>query len=162
MIFLLANWKALALAGLLAVVALFFGLWRHEVSAFDSFRVKVQAEGLAAKAEATRVNDQHQKTLEDVSHAWSNQLKPARDGAVAAYLAHQPVVMRTSPGLGGLSINANGSGSPDAAGQERVAPDASQVAACQPDAGFIADAAEDALKVKSWQDFAIENGLPVK
>lgn len=46
--FAIDNWKALLAGLLLALVALFFSLWRHEVKAFNAFRVEVAA---AAKAQ---------------------------------------------------------------------------------------------------------------
>ena len=159
MIFLLANWKLCAMAALVASTTLFFGLWRHESNAFSAYQTSIKVAGEVAKVEAKRVNDLHQKTLEDVSNAWNSQLKPARDGAVAAYLNHQRVFPSTDQVR--LSSAGDGSKGTDATGPERVAPDAGQVT-CQPDAGLIQDSAQDALMIQKWQEWATLNALPVK
>lgn len=151
------NWRIAVMAILIGLVALFFNMWRDEVEDFAKFKGEVAAAGEAQKAETQRINDRHQKTLEDVSNAWNNQLQPARDGAVAAYQRRHPVGVSDS-GSGQVSGRAGSDQGNDAAGQEQMA----VVPACQPDRQFIADCAEDALKVGVWQLFATENNLPVR
>lgn len=157
MIFLLENWKALVLAALVAAALSFFGLWRHEVKAFDAFKIEVKALGKQAEIEAKRVNDLHDQTVKDVSNAWNTALPKVRDNAVRNYAAAHPDRVRDAS-CGPVPGHAGGPSSPDGAGKEQMA--AGQ--ACQPDDQFIRDAAEDALKIGTWQDWARRNSLPVK
>ena len=131
----------------------------HEKVVFDAFKAKVEEVGKTAQIEAKRVNDLHQKTLEDVSNVWKNQLQPARDGAVAAYIAAHPARVRdTSSSSGTMPGNAGRIEGNDAASKEQLPTGET----CRPDDRFIQDAAEDALAIKTWQDWATKNGLPVK
>lgn len=136
--------------------------WRLDAvqAEFDHFRDVTKLIGEQAQKEAKDTNDLHQKTLEDVSHAWEKELPIARNNAVAAYLARHPVRVLVKPSascgdLPGTSVDPKGS---DGTRQEQMATQQ----ACELDTKFVSDCAEDALKVGAFQDIVILNKLTVK
>ena len=139
---LLTNWRMILIGVLAAAAALCFKLWREEARAFTAFRAAVIAEGKAQK-------EQYETTVKDVSVAWEKQLPLARSGAVAAYCRTHPCGVL--PDCRSQVPEAGSSGTLDGASKERIVVSA----------GFISDCAEDALKVRSWQNWARENQLPV-
>ncbi|OPZ86924.1 MAG: hypothetical protein BWY76_00716 [bacterium ADurb.Bin429] len=63
--FFLDNWKTLLAALLLALVALFFSLWRHETKAFNAFKIEVAAKAKAQDEKTAAINKiQNLTTLE--------------------------------------------------------------------------------------------------
>jgi hypothetical protein len=149
--FMLSHWRDVLIGVLICAVWGLSHLWRSEVEDFEAYRVKVAALGIAAEQEAQRVNELHHKTLEDTNNAWKSELPKARSGAVAAYLAAHPRSQLPRPCGGEVRGHADSPASTDGAGQE-----------CVPPEGFIADAAEDALKIGKWQAWAIDNKLETK
>lgn len=128
--------------------------WRLDAlqARYDGFVAQTKTIGEQAEIKAEETNDLHQKTLEDVSHAWEKELPIARNNAVAAYLAAHPVrVSRSDTSCNQVPGNAGSQQSNDGTGKE-----------CVPDETLIRDCAEDALKIGTWQDWARLNLLPVK
>lgn len=148
MTFILANWRVLLLAVLVASSAMFFKFWRNEVADFTAYRIEVAALGKAAEAEKKRIEAEHAKTTKEIKDAIPKKLAAARSGAVAAYLARMPA----QPGGGSVSCPAVSAGGTDAAGEERM------VAST----GFVQDCAHDAAMIGSWQDWARGVGFPVR
>lgn len=145
---LLANWKLVAIGILSLALALTFKLYRNEVEKYALFRAQVEVLGEQAKAEKKRIETEHAKVTKEIGDAWAKNLDSVRNNAVARYR------MRDNPGRGfmpGLTIRPQ---EPDGASKERLA--------CDTDEAFIADAAEDAAKVGAWQDWARSLNLPVK
>ena len=145
---LLANWKLVAIVILSLALALTFKLWRGEVKEFAMFKAQVEVLGKQAKAEKKRIETEHAKVTKEIGDAWAKNLDSVRNNAVARYR------LRDNPGRGfmpGLTLRPQ---EPDGASKERLA--------CDPDEAFIADAAEDAAKVTAWQDWARSLNLPVK
>ena len=141
---LLANWKLVAIGILSLALALTFKLWRGEVKEFAMFKAQVELLGKQAEAEKKRIETEHAKVTKEIGDAWAKNLDSVRNNAVARYR------MRDNPGRGfmpGLTLRPQ---EPDGACKEQVAD------------GFIADAAEDAAKVGAWQDWARSLNLPVK
>lgn len=141
---LLANWKLVAIGILSLALALTFKLYRNEVEKYALFRAQVAVLGEQAKAEKKRIETEHAKVTKEIGDAWAKNLDAVRNNAVARYR------MRDNPGRGfmpGLTLRPQ---EPDGACKEQVAD------------GFIADAAEDAAKVGAWQDWARSLNLPVK
>ena len=137
---LLANWKLVAIGILSLALALTFKLWRGEVKEFAMFKAQVEVLGKQAEAEKKRIETEHAKVTKEIGDAWAKNLDAVRNNAVARYR------MRDNPGRGfmpGLTLRPK---EPDGASKERLA--------CNPDEAFIADAAEDAAKVGAWQDWA--------
>ena len=148
MMWLLSNWKLVVLSLLIGYASLVTKLWRMSADDFSHYKADVAAEA-AAK------DQQHQKTVEDVSNAWNSILPGVRSNAVSSYLAAHRTGGGMQPASPGNVQPASGAEGTDGAGKE-------QLSACQPDARFIQDAAEDALKIKKWQDWATENQLPIQ
>ena len=148
MTFLLANWRIILLAALVASTALFFKLWREEVRAFNTFRIEVAALGKAAEMEKARIEADHAKTTKEIKDAIPKKIATARSNAVATYLASLPA---HSGGCGVSSI-ANGPGGANATGEERMVTNGA----------FIQDCAQDAATVGLWQGWARGVGFPVK
>jgi len=148
MTFLLANWRIVLLAALIASTAMFYKLWREEVRAFNTFRIEVAALGKAAEMEKARIEATHAKTTKEIKDAIPKKIAVARSNAVANYIASLP----PHSSCGGVSGAANGSGGIDAAGTESI-----------PASGaFIQDCAQDAATVGLWQSWARGVGFPVK
>ena len=153
------NWMVYAVVFALGVGVGAVPAWKYQGERleavqvrYDSFVAQTKIIGEQAKKDADAANASYQKTLEDVSHAWEKQLPAVRDSAVAAYISGRAFrVSRPDPG---------GSQVPGPTGSTQGTNAASQE--CVPDENLIRDAAEDALKIGSWQTWATANGLPVK
>ena len=151
---LIAWWREIAIALLVLALMVVGSAWRSEVKASAEFRGGIVALGEAAKVEAKRVEAKQQKTLEDVSNAWSIALPAVRDGAVVAYIRrHPPVSVQPHPCVGSVPTAPDSSEIPDGAGSERMA--------ATPDAGFIKACAKDALVISMWGKWAIQNHIPI-
>ena len=148
MTFLLANWRIILLAALVASTALFFKLWREEVRAFNTYKIEVAALGKAAEMEKARIESAHAKTTQEIKDAIPKKIATARSNAVANYIASLP----PSSGSCGVSGIANSSGGVDGSREESI-----------PATGaFIQDCAQDAATVGLWQSWARGVGFPVK
>ena len=146
---LLANWKLVAIGILSLALALTFKLYRNEVEKYALFRAQVATLGEQAKAEKKRIETEHAKVTKEIGDAWAKNLDSVRNNAVTRYR------LRDNPGRGfmpGLTLRPQ---EPDGASKE-------QMDSCTPDEQFIRDAAEDAAKVTAWQDWARSLNLPVK
>lgn len=119
---------------------------------YDGLVTSTRVLGEAAAADAKRVNELHQQVLKETQNDFNKQLPQVRSGAVAAYRAAHPDRLHGPyPGQGGLPGSAGGVEENDGTGQK-----------CLLDASFITDAAEDALKIDWWQQWARKNNLPVR
>jgi len=147
--FLLANWRWVLLATLIASNALTFRLWRGAVEDLTVFKAQVEVLGQAAEAEKASIEKAQEITLKEIKDAIPKQIAAARSNAVRAYLASLPNNAGSS-NLSSTSVLPSGA---DAAGKEPVP-------ACRP--GFIEDAAQDAVTIGLVQDWVRKVGLPVK
>lgn len=148
MTFLLANWRIILLALLLASTAFFFKLWREEVRAFAKFQAQVEVLGKAAEADKIRIEAEHAKVTKEIKDAIPKKLAVARSNAVANYIASLPV----DSGSCSVSGLANGSSRTDATSEESI-----------PASGaFIQDCAQDVATIGLWQSWARGVGFPVK
>ena len=141
--FLLANWRWVLIAALIASTGMFYKLWREDVRAFNAYKIEVAALGKAAEMEKIRIEADHAKTTKEIKDAIPKQIAAARNSAVAAYRLRYP-------GGGDVSCPANSASGTDATGKEPVA------------SGFIQDSADDAAKIGLWQSWAKGIGFPVK
>ena len=148
MTFLLANWRIILLALMLASIGLFFKLWREEVRAFNAYKIEVAALGKAAEVEKARIEAAHAKTTQEIKDAIPKKIATARTNAVANYLASLPA----HSGSCGVSGIANSSGGANAAGEERMVTNGA----------FVQDCAQDAAMIGGWQDWARGIGFPTK
>lgn len=150
--FALDHWRALLAALLLALVALFFSLWRAEVKAFNKFKADVVAQA-KAQEEKTKATNKAQTltTLETEA-----QYDQGTDALTALYGPGR--VQRRSGGskLPGFS---NAAQKPDAAAADArpgaVLPAPSQDDQC---AGLKSDAATTTRKLLFLQDWVERQG----
>lgn len=103
MTFLLANWKLVLIAALMASTALCFKLWREEARAFTTFKAQVAAIGEQAKKDAARIEAEN-KSLKEKTDANHKRV-------IAALRAD--IARLRNAGGGGLSTPSPAAGSPD-------------------------------------------------
>lgn len=149
MLWVLSNWKLVAIAVLSALLALTFNLWRSEARAFAVFQAQVEVLGKAAEAEKKRVEAENKRIAKEMSDAWAKNLEVARDNAVRNYAAR----VRRDASRREVSKPAAGAEAHVGAGKESVA-------ACTPDEQFIRDAAEDAARVEETREFFRRHKFP--
>lgn len=75
---LLSNWRIVSIGALCGAVALFFTLWRHEVSVYAEFRAVAAAHGKAAEEHAKSVEYQQKQITQETADAWSKNLDYVR------------------------------------------------------------------------------------
>jgi hypothetical protein len=143
---LLANWKLVIIAVLIAACGLFYGLWQS----CEAKLAKVEAAGEYAQQEKERIEALYNKTLKETTDAWSKAVPTIRANAVAEYRKRYPRVC--NPSQVPVPGTPKGSSSSDGAGQEQLA--------CP--AEFIRDCGEDAGKVNAWIMWAVKNQLVVQ
>jgi len=80
---LLANWKYVLIAALLASSSAFYSLWRGEVSDYSEYRATVAAEGRAALKEAEAKKQKQDQTTKELSNAYAQAIPAIRQNAVA-------------------------------------------------------------------------------
>jgi type II secretory pathway pseudopilin PulG len=146
MTFLLANWKLILVAILIAACGLFYGLWQSS----EAKLAKVKAAGEYAQQEAERINAIHEKAFKETQDAWAIAVPTIRANAVAEYRKRNPGLCNASQ----VSVpgTPQGSQGADGAGKEQLA--------CS--AEFIRDCGEDAGKVGAWIMWAYKNQLSVE
>lgn len=147
--FLLANWRWVLLATLIASNAITFKLWRGAVEDLAVFKAQVDVIGEQAKKDNDRIEKEHAKVNKEIKDAIPKQIATARSNAVRAYASSLPA----HPGSGGVSGTSILSGGTDEPSKEPVV-------TCRP--GFIEDAAQDAATIGLVQDWVRKVGLPVK
>lgn len=151
---LLLNWKYVVIATLTAALATMTGLYKHEVNAFNSFKLSASVQAEVAKIEVAKIEAHQGKIAEEITNAWNAQLPKVRSAAVNAYIIHHPnaqfsgVCNKTS--VSGLSQETTSTQSIDGTSKE-----------CIPPSSFIANCAEDALKIQQWQNWATHNELTI-
>lgn len=143
--FIADNWKLIAIAALVAGNAFFFHLWQSTKDDYLTYAGGVTAVAKQAIADKERIESERDENLKKVKEHETN-LPAVRAGAVAAYLRMHPSASCSAmPGI------TQGKQANDGAGKE-----------CVPDAAFVEDAADDADKIASWQEWAIRNHIPVE
>jgi hypothetical protein len=75
---LLANWKLVIIAVLIAACGLFYGLWQSS----EAKLAKVEATGEYAQREKERIEALYNKTLKETTDAWSKAVPTIRANAV--------------------------------------------------------------------------------
>lgn len=143
--FIADNWKLIAIAALVAGNAFFFHLWQSTKDEYLTYAGGVTAVAKQAIADKERIESERDDNLKKVKEHETN-LPTVRAGAVAAYLRMHP-----NTGSGAMPGIAQSKQADDGAGKE-----------CVPDAAFVEDAADDADKIASWQEWAIRNKVPVE
>ena len=143
---LLANWRMVALAALLAANAATVALWRHAANHLDDLRAEVRASERVALAEKRAAEAHQTQVLQEVTDAWVSALPGVRADAVRRYLARR--VQQQPAAVGHLPGQAQSAPATDGAAEE-----------CRPDERLIAACAEDAFKVILWQRWAVKNGI---
>lgn len=144
--FIANNWKLIAIAALIAGNVFFFHLWQSTKDEYLAYAGGVTAVAKQAIADKERVESERDANLTKVKEHEAN-LPTVRAGAVAAYLRMHPSASCSSmPGI------TQGKQANDGAGKESVS-DLSI---------FIEDAADDADKIASWQEWAMRNKIPVE
>lgn len=157
-------WREIMLALLaFAVIALGDRLFAAKGD-YTRLQARVEAKAAQDKADAVMQAKVHAAALKTVKEHYENQLPEVRASAVEAYRRNRPVwpaatvVVREQPsGADQNGQAANSAGAPDGAGEKQLA-----AGTCEPDERFIKDAAEDALKIRSFQLWIRANGFPVE
>lgn len=148
---LLDNWRLFAATVLIGAVVNFYVLWQFEKSDFAEFKLHIEIEARKAEEKAREINALHEKTLKEVKNDYEKKLPSVRAGAVAAYRATHPGWMLPPAGSSQVPGDAGSAEGSNGAGEE-----------CVLDEPFISDAAEDALKINAWQEWARKNNLQVR
>lgn len=155
MTFLLANWKYVLLAALLAASGAFYSLWRGEVADYSEYRATVAAEGRAALKEAEATKAKQDQVTKETNDALAKAIPAIRDNAVANYVRMHPISVR-QPTIGcSVPATSNRTQSPNAANGPGIP-------ACNPDAEFIQSCAVAAGMVQGWQTWALRQGFPIE
>ena len=116
---------------------------------YDTFVAGVKTAGELAEQAAKQKEVQYANTVKEINNGWAKNINRARSEAVRNYIATRGVPDGSASGsqVPSTAVRAE---STDGAGKE-----------CLPDTRLIEDAAEDALKIRAWQDWAVRNELPV-
>jgi hypothetical protein len=146
----LASIKYIALAILIAAAASFYGLWRHEVSAYAEFKATVKAQGDIAIAEKKSIEATHNAVVQEIKNAIPAKIEAARTDAVRNYLARLP----KRPSISTVPVPAVDTAVPNEPAKESVS--------CPADDGFIEDASEDVAMILLWQEWARKIGFKVE
>lgn len=143
--FIADNWKLIVIAALVASNALFFHLWQSTKDEYLTYAGGVTAVAKQAIDDKERIESERDANLTKVKEHEAN-LPTVRAGAVAAYLRMHP-----NTSCGAMPGIAKGKQTDDGASKE-----------CVPDAAFVEDAADDADKIASWQEWAHRNKIPLE
>lgn len=157
-------WREILLALLaFAVIALGDRLFTAKGD-YTRMQARVEAKAAQDKADAVTQAKVHAAALKKVKEHYENQLTEVRAYAVEAYRRNRPVwpaatvvVREQSRYADQNGQAANSAGAPDGAGEKQLAS-----GTCEPDERFIKDAAEDALKIRSFQLWIRANGFLVE
>lgn len=150
MTFLLANWKWILIAALMASAALMGKLWRSEVAAFAEYRATVVATGKAAEEAAKKKQAEQDQITKELSYDFAKAVPLIESRAVANYQRmHPSTSCRPVPAA---ADSAQGTGGADGTG----------VSACPPDSDFIQRCAGAVAKVGLCRDFIQRNGFPIE
>lgn len=155
---LVANWKYVVIAAQGVALAFVWVLLQHSEDEFAAYKARAEAKAEVARAVADAAEQRHKQTVEDVSNAWNDQLPGVRAEAVERYIAAHGGGAGVQPAGNCVLYKPPSAGSAHAVGPGDADGPRSQ---CVPDSAFIADCAEDALKVGAWQMWARQNSLPV-
>jgi hypothetical protein len=127
------------------------------VSKYNAFVGETKTLGDAALKDKALIEAQHKTNLEVARNEYNDSLPQVRNDAVRNYLATHPRMPNNKNTSGGTLLGSPGSAKgTDAASQEQ------STALCEPDTAFIQDAADDAKKIGSWQEWAILNKFPIQ
>lgn len=144
---LLANWKLILIAILIAGVCIFAELWDSARSDLIEYKASIAQMATDVEAENAKAARVHLQNLEILRKDYEINVPEIRRGAVTAYLARLHAVAGTS------GVSGTGPG---------IKLDDGAVSQCVPDEQFIQDAAEDATKIAAWQQYGKLNHIPVK
>lgn len=150
MSFLLLNWKLIVIGVLVAATGLMTNLYVGKRDELIAFTAQVKQAGEAQKVETQKREVQFKETLKTIKDQYETTIPEIRANAVTNYLAAHRV-RNPSP---------RSSTVPKASRSVQV--DDGAKLECVPDGAFIENAAEDALKLEAWQDWAKLNGVPVE
>lgn len=150
MSFLLLNWKLIVIGVLVAATGLMTNLYVGKRDELIAFTAQVKQAGEAQKVETQKREVQFKETLKVIKDQYENTIPEIRANAVTNYLAAHSV---RNPSPRSRLVPKTSSS---------VQVDDSAKLECVPDGAFIENAAEDALKLEAWQDWAKLNGVPVE
>jgi len=150
MSFLLLNWKLIVIGVLVAATGLMTNLYVGKRDELIAFTAQVKQAGEAQKVETQKREVQFKETLKVIKDQYENTIPEIRANAVTNYLAAHSV------------RNPSPRSRPVPKTSSSVQVDDSAKLECVPDGAFIENAAEDALKLEAWQDWAKLNGVPVE
>lgn len=141
------NWKVILIGALLALVTLFYNLWRSAHDDLIAFKSGVAAVAAAQEAENARMLRVQLANLNVLKVDYESKLPQVRSDAVANYLRRLP-----KPATSGSQVPGTSPGVrlDDGAGKE-----------CGFDSALVQDAADDAQKLTAWQRYGQMNHLPV-
>ena len=152
---LLANWKLILIALLVATAALFEQLWYDKVQELAEFKGKIEQAGETAKKEKDRVEKLHSDTVAEINNSWFKAVPTIRADALANFKQRYPSGLCAPAGGVPVSANADSPASADGTGSK-------QVVAGAPSDDFVSACALDAAKVGKWQEWATLNQLKVE
>jgi hypothetical protein len=145
---LLSQWRIILLGIVVTWAAVVTHLYIGERDAFNSFKAEQKALADAAEQRGVEVAN-------GINKGWADALPGVRSNAISVYCRTHLCGVQPVPGAAGGST-------PSAEGSDGARQESSTTSTCAIDRRFIEDAAEDALKIKSWQEWATRNNLPIQ
>ena len=144
---LLTQWKLILIAVLVASNALTLKLWDNARTDLIEYRAEIASMAQQVADENARLARIQLQNLSHLRTDYEAKTADIRADAVAAYLRRVP---KPAAGSNAVSATSAGSRMDDGASPE-----------CRLDTALIQDAADDALKLAAWQEYARLNQVPV-
>ena len=136
------------IAGLMIAVKLQSARLEAKTAQYDQLKAEVKVLGEQAKAEKVKTEAAQRKIFEEIVDGYEDELNSARAGAVAKFRMRYPTA--SSSTVSGATLRPP---AVDGTGEKRLAD-------CPRE--FVEDSAQDALTIRTWQDWAQGVKLPVE
>lgn len=150
-------WVYFAIGAIILVLASYSvgitGLYLKERDKLVAYKASVKTLAEEAERKAQEEIAKQKKTLQEVKDEYEAKLPEIRKGAVDAYRAELARRVRQQPRQDSNPVPAGGTG---------LKVDDGRTKECVLDQQFIEDAADDATKLRSWQEWCRKNNCPIE
>ncbi len=144
---LLRGWPYIVIGVLVLANGFTFRLWQSEREEHITYRAQIAAMADAVAEENARLARIQLQNLSHLRVDYEAKTADIRADAVAAYLRRVP-----KPAARSDAMPSGGTG---------IKVDDGDTAQCRPDLALVQDAADDALKLSAWQEYARLNHVPI-